>query len=286
MKNIYSFYILLAIFLWSSLGIVVRLSGVEIHLLIFYSAVVSLITQGTILSTKNYRQKIPGFKKLRYALLIGFVSFLNIYSYFYAFKHTTIANAVLTHYTAPIIVAFLAPLFLKEKITKSIIAVIIIASAGLWILLNGFSFAEGDSKGIAAGLFSGFTYAMIVIITRIHAGGFNPLVLAFFTNSVIAILFLPFVREFPVNAIWSYLFMGIVHSTIAPILYFKGLQYVNANKTAVLGYLEPVSAIILGIMLLNETPGKNSIIGGAMIFFSGYIALKYGANDQKVEDSR
>ncbi|MDO9289170.1 MAG: EamA family transporter, partial [Thermodesulfovibrionales bacterium] len=101
-----SLYILLAIFLWSSLGIVIRLSGVAVHILIFYSVIVSLIFQGIILSTKNFRKKVPPIKKLKYPILIGFISLLNTFSYFYAFKNTTIANAVLTHYTAPIIVAF------------------------------------------------------------------------------------------------------------------------------------------------------------------------------------
>ena len=68
--------------------------------------------------------------------------------------------------------------------------------------------------------------------------------------------------------------MGVVHSTIAPILYFKGLQKVTANKTAVLGYLEPPSAIIFSIIFLDEIPGINSIIGGILLIFSGYLTLK------------
>lgn len=275
-------YILLAIFLWSSLGVVVRLSGVAIHILIFYSVLVALIVQGIILSHKNYRKEIPDFKRLKYPLILGFISFLNTFTYFYAFKYTTIANAVLTHYIAPVIVAFLAPLFLREKITKKIIIVLIIASTGLWIMLNGFSFKEGHAAGIIAGLFSGLTYAMIIIVVRTHSRNFNPLVLAFFSNGVIAILLAPFVREIPLNALWSFLVMGIVHSTIAPVLYFKGLQSVTANRTAVLGYLEPVSAIIFSMIFLNELPGRNSIIGGMLIIFSGYLTLKNSSKVQKL----
>ena len=271
-----SLYILFAIFLWSSLGVVVRLSGVDVHILIFYSVVVSLIVQGIILSGKNYRKEFPEIKLLKYPLILGAASLINTFSYFLAFKHTTIANAVLTHYTAPVIVAFLAPLFLRERITRPIIISIIIASAGLWIMLNGFSFNEGDAIGITAGLVSGFAYAVVVILIRIYTQSFNPVVLAFFSNAVIAILLAPFVREFPVNALWSFLVMGIVHSTIAPILYFKGLRYVSAGRTAVLGYLEPVIAIIFGIIFLSELPGKGSIIGGLLIIFSGYLTLRGG----------
>jgi len=269
-----SFYILLAIFLWSSLGVVVRLSGVAIHILIFYSLTVALPLQGWILLTKNYRREIPEFKKLKYPLMLGSILLLNTFSFFYAFKHTTIANAVLAHYTAPVIVAFLAPFFLKEKITLKIIIAIVIASLGLWIMLNGFAFEEEHTKGILAGLFSGITYAILIILARVYAQNLNPLVLTFFSNITILIILAPFAREMPLNAIWSFLVMGIIHSTIAPILYYKGLQQVTANRTAVLGYLEPPSAIVFSMIFLGEVLALNSLLGGILILLSGYLALK------------
>jgi drug/metabolite transporter (DMT)-like permease len=272
--NMGSFYILSAILLWSSLGVVVRLSGVEIHILMFYSLLASLIVQGIILSRKTYREKIPGISMLRYPMILGFFSFLNTFTYYYAFKNTTIANAVLTHYIAPIIVAFLAPLFLREVITRKITIAIIAASIGLWIMLDGLSFQKNQMAGIMAGLASGLAYAIIIIFLRIQSQNFNPLVLAFFTNLTITILLLPFIREMPLHALWSYLIVGIVHSTIAPILYYKGLQHVTANRSAVLGYIEPVGAIIFGVIFLSECPSAVSLIGGALIIFSGYLTLR------------
>ncbi|MGB9715183.1 MAG: DMT family transporter [Thermodesulfovibrionales bacterium] len=269
-----SLYIIIAILLWSSLGVVVRLSGVEIHILMFYSLLTSLIVQGIILFRKNYRKEIPKIKILRYPAILGCLSLLNTFTYFYAFKNTSIANAVLTHYTAPVFVAFLAPVFLKEKITRKIIIAIVIASAGLWVMLDGFTFNGREMAGVIAGLISGLAYAIIIIYLRIQSQNFHPLVFAFFSNAVITFLLAPFVREFPLHALWSYLTMGIVHSTIAPILYFKGLQYVSANRAAVLGYLEPIGAIFFGSIFLSEYPSSMSLIGGALIIFSGYYTLK------------
>jgi drug/metabolite transporter (DMT)-like permease len=276
-----SVYVLLAIFLWSSLGVVVRLSSVEIHILIFYSLIVSVIVQGIFLFQKKYRKEFPDFRKLKYPIILGFVSLLNTFTFFYAFKNTTIANAVLTHYTAPVIVAFLAPFFLREKITKKIILVIILASIGLWIMLDGFSLKKDETMGILAGLVSGVAYAFIVIFLRLHSLKFNPLILAFFTNITIAILLAPFIREMPLHASWSFLFVGIIHSTIAPVLYYKGLQYVNANRAAVIGYLEPVCAIILSMLLLKEIPGVHSVIGGILVIFSGILTLSDKTNLKK-----
>jgi len=229
-----------------------------------------------MLSQKKYRKEIPGFGMLGYPLILGFVSLINTFTFYYAYKNTTIANAVLTHYTAPVIVAFLAPFFLMEKITTKIAAVIVIASIGLWIMLDGFSLQTGHTAGILSGIISGFAYAAILILVRKYAKDFHPLVLAFLINIVIAALLVPFVREIPLHAWRSYLFMGIVHSTIAPMLYYKGLQSVTANKAAVLGYLEPVCAILFSMIFLNEIPGFNSLIGGALIIFSGYLTLFNG----------
>jgi hypothetical protein len=79
LEKMASLYILLAIFLWSSLGIVVRPSGVEIHVLIFYSLIVSLIVQGLILLQKRYRKEIPKFKQIKYPLILGIFSLLNTF---------------------------------------------------------------------------------------------------------------------------------------------------------------------------------------------------------------
>lgn len=269
-----SLYVLLAIFLWSSLGVAVRLTGVSVHTLIFYSLLISIIFQGILLSRKNYRKEIPDFHKLKYPFILGVASLINMSTYYYAFKYTTIANAVLTHYTAPIIVAFLSQLFLREIITRRIIIVIVIASLGLWIMLNGLSLKENQTTGIIAGLVSGLSYATIVIFLKLHSHKFNPIMLSFLTNTFITIIIAPFVREIPLHAIWGFLVVGIVHSTIAPILYYKGLQLVTANRAAVLGYLEPVSAIVFAMLFLDEYPSAISIIGGALIVFSGYLTLK------------
>ena len=281
-------YILAAIFLWSSLGIVIKFSGMPVHVLMFFSCVISVLLTGSVLSKKEFRSEMPKGKSIANFLALGLVSLVNTFSFFYAYKHTSIANAVLTHYTAPVIVAFFAPVFLKERLTVKILLAVAIATAGLWVMLGvsaGELFklaAAGDRNtgGILAGLFSGFAYALLIILIRILAKDFNPLILTFFQNFIIAAVLAPFVFSTPqplnslTSAWWAFAVMGIVHSTIAPVLYFRGMRDVTANRTAILGYLEPVCAIFLGALFLNETVDYKTIIGGAMILFSGYLTIR------------
>jgi len=268
------FFILLAIVLWSSLGIVVRFSALPVHVLTFYSLVIALMIQGTIIFAKGYHREIRGVATLKYPVLLGVIAAVNNISFFYAFKTTTIANAVLTHYTAPVIVAFLAVFFLKERLTKTIIAAILLASAGLVIMLNGLSVAEGQTVGIVSGLISGVAYAFIVIFGRLYARQYRPIMLTVVVNATIVLLLAPFIAEVPAGEIRNVLIMGIVHGTIAPILYYRGLQEVSATRTAVLGYLEPVCAILLSMVFLHEIPGLHSLFGGILIVCSGYLTIK------------
>jgi drug/metabolite transporter (DMT)-like permease len=207
---------------------------------------------------------------------------MNVFTFFYAYRHTTIANAVLTHYIAPVIVAFLAPVFLKERLTRRVAVAIVLASIGLYImvgadaglLVNYLERPTEQAAGIFSGLFSGLVYAVIVIVFRAYAQSFHPLVLCFSQNFIIGLILLPFVRAVPTAQMGWLVLMGIVNSTIAPILYFRGLESVQANRAAVLGYLEPVGAIAFSMIFLAEFPLPRSIAGGVLILLAGYFTLK------------
>lgn len=257
-----------------------RLSGVPVHVLMFYSSVVAVVIQGGFLARS--RRVLPGGRGIFFLALLGFLSLLNTSTFFYAFKATSIANAILTHYIAPVFVALLAPVFLKEPFTKRAAFSIAVATAGLWVLLgmtpSGFLGAlkapGSDALGIAAGAFSGLAYAFIIIVARLIAQGMNPVLLSFSCNLLICLALAPFIKVFPLHALWSFILMGAVHSTLAPVLYFRGIGEVSANRAALLGYVEPIGAIAFGMVFFSEYPAALSIVGGAMILFSGYLTVK------------
>ena len=54
----------------------------------------------------------------------------------------------------------------------------------------------------------------------------------------------------------------------------KGFHTVKANEAAILGYSEPVGAIIMAFIFLHELPGTPALLGGLLILFSGYLILR------------
>lgn len=271
-----AFYVVSSIILWSSLGVFVRLSGAQVHEFIFYSNAVSLVPLGLIYLT---RVKPAGDIRMMPLLILGPLSLLNTFTFFYAYKNTTFANAVLTHYIAPVIVAISAPLVLKEKTSKSAVLSLILACAGLWFLIGRSAASlslRGESLGIASGLFSGVMYAVIILVFRVYARRYDPVLLTLSQNLIICLMLWPFISDFPVGAFPIFIAVGILHSTAAPLLYFKGLQAVPAVRAALLGYLEPVGAVALGAIFFGEYPGAGVFLGGALILLSGYLSLRDG----------
>ncbi len=283
-------HVITAILLWSSLGVIIRLSGMDVLPLIFYAALISSILSGAIIVFLNLKKDI-NCRALFPLLILAPVSLINTFTFFYAYKHTSIANAVITHYTAPVFVAFLAPLILRERFTFKTFVAATLAMAGLWIMLGfspqGFIDAllrkDENSIAIASGLFSGVAYAFVVIIIRALSVNYHPVVMTFVQNSLIACLLLLLSPPIPFKAnleginIYAVLIMGVVHSTIAPVLYFHGMKSVTAQRGALIGYLEPVFSIILGVLFLKEIIDLKAAIGGALVLLSGYMTIKRGS---------
>lgn len=278
--------IIIAILVWSSLGIFVRKIELPNHCIIFYSSTVAGLLQFLLLTSSGLFKKVRHMETdVRSAVFLIFapVCFIaNAMLFYFAFRNTTIANAVLTHYTAPVFVAVLAPLLLKERIGKAAWLAIVLSSIGLWFILSGknriseMSTYDREHLGIIAGALSGLAYAFLILIIRRIAPLYSSLFITFIQNGIVTLLLLPFVYTIalPMQAVPYLITMGIVHSTIAPLLYVQGFRTVRANEAAILGYFEPIGATLLALVFFREVPEVKALIGGALILYSGFMIIK------------
>ncbi len=278
--------IITAILIWSSLGIFIRKIELPNYCIIFYTSAIAGALQLVLLISSGLLKKAGRYdsraKSSILLLITPLCSMANTMLFYFAFRNTTIANAVLSHYTAPVFVAVLAPIFLKERIHKITWLAITLSSIGLWLILGGKTpdaeMLQGNSEhlGIMAGALSGLAYAFIIIIIRKIANLYPSIFITFVQNGIIALLLLPFIIniQIPSKSVPYLVSMGILHSTIAPLLYVQGFRSVKANEAAILGYFEPVGAILLALIFFHETPGITALLGGMLILFSGHTILR------------
>ena len=283
--------IVVAILIWSSLGIFIRNIDLPNPCIIFYTATVAGAIQFIIVvitgELKKSSHKAHG-KESMILFILPFCFIANTMLFYYAFRNTTISNAVLTHYTAPVFVAILAPLLIGEEIKRIVWTAIFLSSLGLWLIigktnpLSGIMEGGKETLGIMAGALSGLAYAFLIILIRRIASTYSALMITFIQNGMVAMILLPFVYDIPLppSAVPVLFILGIVHSTIAPLLYVHGFRTVRANEAAILGYFEPVGATILGFFFFKEVPGVHVFIGGILIIIGGYLTIREGAQSQ------
>lgn len=272
--------IIAAMLIWSTWGPLIRWLQLPPVIVLFYTSLIASVTVPAVLAMRG-ELNLTGAGKAWwiFALLVA-SSIANNITYFYALGHTTVSNAVFTHYTAPVFVALLAPVMIGERIQKVTMLSLPLAFTGMVLIVlagGGFSFGGPHGAGIAAGTASGVAYAFIIIFSRrlssmlLHHKA--VVILLWATTAVL----LPFAvlteHHLDLRASLLLFCTGLLHSTLAPLLYYDALRKVIAQHAAILGYMEPLSAIPMAYILLAEQPAFPALAGGALILFSGYLVI-------------
>lgn len=280
--------------IWSTWGLLIRWMQLPPVVVLFYTSLIAGVTVPLVMKIRGeFPDQLFTFRSGHLFLGLAFASLLNNITYFYALGHTTVSNAVFTHYTAPVIVAVLAPVLIAERLQQVTLLSLPIAAAGMAMIVlhdGGLRLDNAHLPGILAGTASGFGYAFMIILTR-RLGQ-----MLLHQRAIILLLWLTVLLTAPVVLSMEYqlnkqsaflLFLtGLFHSTLAPIMYFSALRHVLAQHAAILGYIEPLAAIPLALLFLAETPPAIALLGGGLILLSGYLVVHARLSSKSQEGHR
>jgi drug/metabolite transporter (DMT)-like permease len=215
----------------------------------------------------------------RWTLLLGPGLALIWFCGLEAMKLSSVAVAVIATYTSPIFLALLAPLFLPERVSRSVLFALPIAFGGLALIAfesNGGGHVR--PLAIVVGVGGAFVLAILVIIQKRIVSEVNPIGLSFWIDvfalaALAAVLpfggrVLPSASELGLLAI-----VGIVFTALSGLIWLTLLRHVTAQAMGFLSYLEPVSASLLAWLLLGQRLGLAVVIGGALVLVAGLIVI-------------
>jgi drug/metabolite transporter (DMT)-like permease len=273
--------IVAAMLIWSTWGVMIRWLILPPVVVLFYSALVASIAVPVVLKVRGEFDLSGVMSVWPLFLGLAFASLINNITFFYSLAHTTVSNAVFTHYTAPIFVAVLAPMLIAEKLQKVILISLPLAVAGMTLILlagGGIRLDGPHMSGILAGTASGLAYAFLIIVSRklsrMRMHHKAVITLLWITVALTAPAVIASEHQLNHGKVLLLITAGLLHSTIAPLLYFSALRIVMAQHAAILGYLEPLAAIPLAILLLGEMPTYLSLAGGFLIMVSGFLVVR------------
>ena len=270
-------YVAAAAIIWGSNGVIVNWVPYDAYAIAFFRVLFASLTLLPVVLLTRKPETMRAARSWRVMLSLGLLLALGWTLLFHSMKLIAIANAVLLNYTAPIFVALLAPLFLKEKLEKSTLLALAISVAGIVVISyqQNLQISHLNLLGVIFGLLAGLAYAGFIIASKKALSSFSSQVVAFYSYSVASIFLLPFVigTDFsPDLASWTLLLvLGVFNTGFAVTLYLKGLGMVKAQKAVVFTYLEPASAVVFGSLFLAQQPTPLMLVGGFLILIAGYI---------------
>jgi RarD protein len=282
-------------FIWGSLGLFVKNIDMPSMEIAFFRAIIAtciLLSIGII--KKNL--KIGNYSKSNLILLVasGIAMGFNWVLLFQAYKFTTISNATLSYYFAPVFVVMAAPIVLKEKLSLKKIGSVLVALAGLVLIINHGgteSLGKGnDVIGIVYGLSAAILYATVIFLNKRVIGltGFERTIVQLAASVLVLLPFVIVRNNISFSGPRSLIFMlilGVVHTALAYILYFSGIKDTAVNSAAMLSYIDPISALMLGALILGENITIWQIIGGIMILgASFFVQMEEGKIGEKSEE--
>lgn len=196
--------------------------------------------------------------------------------------YSTAGFASILNSLVPLFTAIIAWFWLKETLPMSAIVGILLGFAGVVVMLAD---TQSISSGffllpVLAGMGAALFYALNGIYTRRFVREVSPVALAAGCQFFACLFLLPMAwADWPdqpvsLNAWLCMVYLGVICTGVAFIIYFRLLRNAGVANTALVTYLVPVFAMLFGAVFIGETITLPMIAGAAFILTG--IALTTG----------
>lgn len=226
---------------------------------------------------------------LKVLLPLGIMLGFNWILLFQAYRYTSIANATVSYYCAPVIVMLLTPVVFKEPLTRTNVLCIFAAMAGMVCISGaGGALDRQNLIGIAYG-FGGAVFYAAIVLTNKFLKDISDFESAFTQLFVAALALLPYVlltdgvslAGASAGGVLLLFLVGVVHTGFSYLLYFASLPRLDNRTIATFSYIDPISAILLSSLFLAEPMTLVQFAGAVLILGATLINELVGMRNAK-----
>ncbi|MRG58848.1 EamA family transporter [Agromyces sp. CFH 90414] len=196
----------------------------------------------------------------------GYTLVLNI-----AERHLDAGTTAMLVNIAPLLVALVAGVVLKEGFPRPLMIGIGVAFTGVVLIAAGGIGPHSEPIGILLGLLAAVLYASGVLVQKVALRTTDALGATWVGCAVGAVALLPFlpqlvgeVPDAPAAAIWGAVYLGLFPSAVAFVLWAYVLQRSTAGATASATLAVPAIVVLMSWLFLGELPTILGLVGGAL----------------------
>lgn len=255
-----------------------------LRLTIAGAAVLLLLKVKGVQVGRPMRQKLW----LRKMLMFGMVGMLGVqFGFVQTIAHSDAVIATLFQFVAPVYIIILLSIVQRSFPPGSQVIGMVVALLGLVLLLTNGSFSSMSLSGTAIfwGVLVGFAFTFYTLYPVVLMAEWGVLLVVgwgmfiggttlFIINSPLFFMNLGAMLNGPAMGM---LLLVIIMGTLAFIMFLQSMTYISPVETSVLSSFEPLTAMIISVVWLNQVMGAWQV-GGAFIMLIGVVWLSVGGN--------
>lgn len=239
--------------------------------LLFYRFALAAAAVGLICALTGKDFRISG-TMIRRIVLLGVFYAATSMGLTLSYRYVPSGVATTIHFLYPVLVAGIMVLRYHEKSSRTLLAAAALSLAGIASLSGG----EGQTVRIEGLLLVGITvvtYAVYIVgVNKSGVERIDPLVLTFYVFVVSAALFAVFcagengIRPITDGRTLLYLaLLALLPTVVSDFTLILAVKYVGSTVTAILGSMEPLVAVLVGIFCFGEPFGIKNVAGLALV---------------------
>lgn len=250
----------------------ISVSSAELAL---YRAVLAAVLIGFFLLFTRQKLSLKELgRDLPLLLFSGVAMGFNWILLFEAYRYTTVAISTLSYYFAPVIVTVVCPFLFREKMSKKQLLCFLMSTLGLALVIGITDLGSGgnDSLGILFGLGAACLYAAVILLNKFirGVGGIHRTFLQFLAAIAVLVPYVALTGGCSLGNLdgigWGcLLIVGLLHTGVTYCLYFSALKDLPGQEAAILSYIDPLVAVVIGITVLGEPLSWQQLLGGGLI---------------------
>lgn len=291
---------ILSVFVFVAMSAIIKgAEGIPVGQLVFFRSLFALIPIFILLGYRG--ELIQGFKTKRLPahILRGIVGVTGMFLVFFALTRLPLPEATTIHYATPLFIVIFSALFLREKIRVFRWAAVVVGLAGVIIIMwPRLSIFSGDitsmgpqTEGAIAAFIACMTSAVAMLTVRnlVRTESSATIVIYFsLVCAVMGLLASPFMGWASLSLEMTLILIGAgILGGIGQVLLTESYRHAEITTVAPFEYSSMILSIIIGIMVFNEIPTIEMLIGGTIVTAAGIFIIyrehKLGVDRKKIK---
>jgi drug/metabolite transporter (DMT)-like permease len=233
-----------------------------------------LVLGGLLLAQRKLSLPFRDALKLVAVGLLG--SGISLAAQFIGTERSTAMNGAVITSASPAFIVFFAWLILREPLTRWRMGAVALASLGVLIILDlsQADFSSATFEGNLWLVFASLTWGAYSVLVRKVSANYPSLTITFYNFIGGLLVGVPMaalelnqqpVGEITATIVLGVLYLGIVSTSIALLLWNLAFALVEASLASLFFFAQPLVGVILSIVLLGQPLTPQIVLGGAMI---------------------